>query len=131
MCTALGADALKHRVLTLLDERPADAERCRVLRGGCYGLCELSANVVVRRHAAKGRRPDPEVDRLSLTEKKNETVYSRVEPRHIARILGAHLDEDGEAGELTRQAREAEVAPPSKLAERLRKLRRRRERGDG
>lgn len=125
MCSAHGADALKERIVTELEGRPEDRGRCRVLRGGCYGLCELSANVVVRRWPSAARLPDPSVDRLSLTGKRNETVYCQVQPDELVRILSAHLDEDRPAEELTRAAREAASAPPSSVAERIRALRRR------
>ena len=123
MCTAHGAERLKEQVLALLDGRD-DGERVRVLRGGCFGLCEMSANVVVRRWASKGRLPDPSVDRLTVTGRANEVVYSRVQPEDVARVLSAHLDDDQPADELTLLAREAGVPPSSPTANNIRRLRR-------
>lgn len=94
--------------------------RCRALRGGCYGLCEIGPNVVVRRHEESF--PDSNVDRLSLTEEPNETVYAGVTPAEFEAALSTHLDKDTATPALMREAREAQL-PPSPVAARLRTLR--------
>ena len=131
LCSALGADTLKQGVAARLAACGERARRCRVLRGGCYGVCELSANVVVRRWPSAEALPDPSVDRLTLTGSANEVVYSRLEPRHLDRLLAAHLDEDTCARELTREAREAAVPARTSVAERIRQLRQKAKRSDG
>lgn len=124
MCTAHGADALRERALITLEKlAPEDKERVRLLRGGCFGLCEMSANVVVRRWARKASLPDPSVDRLRVTGRVNEVIYSRVRPDELERILHSHLQEDAPADELTLEAREEEVPPTSATARNLRRLR--------
>lgn len=125
MCTAHGADALRDRAVATLEGLPdEDRARVRLLRGGCFGLCEMSANVVVRRWARKASLPDPSVDRLRVTGRVNEVVYSRVTPDEVERILLAHVRDDAPARELTLEAREEEVPPSSATARNLRRLRR-------
>jgi (2Fe-2S) ferredoxin len=127
MCTANGADAVVARAHGHVDGTSADAaDRCRVLRGGCYGLCEIGPNVVVRRFEQKKETPDDAVDRLTLTEAENETVYSRVAPAEVAAILAGHLEDDEPVAALTREAREALVPPKNDVAARIRALREKR-----
>jgi (2Fe-2S) ferredoxin len=124
MCTAHGSDKLAVHARQLVD-----AERCRVLRGGCYGLCEIGPNVVVRRFEEREAQPDTAADRLTLTERGNETVYSRMTPADLAIVLRAHLEEDHAVDELTRQARESTLPAPSDVAARIRALRDKRRTG--
>lgn len=125
MCTANGADAIRDRANALVDALDEDASaRVRVLRGGCFGLCEMGANVVVRRWASEGRLPDPSVDRLRVTGKANEVVYSKVTPDELVRIVRCHVFEDVAASELTLRAREADVPAESATARNIRRLRR-------
>jgi len=127
MCTANGSDALAGQVSTLtstLAAGLAPAARCRVLRGGCYGLCEIGPNIVVRRHTDE--LPDPEVDRLSLTEADNETVYSTMATDDVEKVLRSHLEADRSVLELTRDAREHALPPQSPVAEKMRLLREKR-----
>jgi (2Fe-2S) ferredoxin len=121
MCTANGSDAVAERVRL---EAAAHGARCRVLRGGCYGLCEIGPNVVVRRH--DGQLPDPNVDRLTLTDGDNESVYAGITPGDVGLLVDAHLVNDARVPELSREAREAALPPRSPVAEKLRKLRARR-----
>jgi (2Fe-2S) ferredoxin len=121
MCTANGSDAVAARAREL-----ADLDRCRVLRGGCFGLCEIGPNVVVRRHV--DQLPDPDADRLSLTQEDNETVYSGIQPADVGLFLRAHIDNDSKIEDLTREAREAALPPASPVAAKLRELREKRKR---
>lgn len=133
MCTANGADAVAGHAHAIVDDNASvkgeQPSGCRVLRGGCYGHCEIGPNVVVRAH--EGVLPDADVDRLSLTEEANETVYSGIAPADIVLVIKAHLA--GRAvPELTRDARLAALPAASPVAEKIRALRalraRRRER---
>jgi (2Fe-2S) ferredoxin len=121
MCTANGSDAVAARAREL-----ADLDRCRVLRGGCFGLCEIGPNVVVRRWLE--RLPDADADRLSLTNEANETVYSGITPADVGLVLRAHVEEDTAVEPLTREAREAALPPQSPVAAKLRALREKKER---
>ena len=120
LCTANGADEVAA-------EARAEAQgACRLLRGGCYGHCELGPNVVVRAH--EHRVPDADDDRLSLTEEPNETVYSGVTPAGVALIIAAHR-EGRIVRELTRDARLGALPPTSAVAAKIRALRARRRGG--
>lgn len=122
MCTGAGADALAARArdgAALIDGR------CQVLRGGCYGLCELGPNLVVREGPSAGGSDD-DADRLSLTGQEGETVYSGLRPADVDRIVRAHAEGHGPIAELTREAREAARPAQSEVAARLRSLRQRR-----
>lgn len=125
MCTSNGADGLRDRAVAFLAQLPDDErERVRVLRGGCFGLCEMGANVVVRRWSSKARLPDPEVDRLRVTGRANEVVYSKMRCEEIERVIRGHLDDDQPVQELTLRAREEEVPAASATARNIRRLRR-------
>jgi (2Fe-2S) ferredoxin len=120
----MGADGLVERAETWLAERDDDDKaRIRLLRGGCYGLCDISANVVVRRWASPEELPDTEADRLKLSGLPNETIYSRTEPDGLAQLLRSHLEDDEASDELTLEARQSQVPPRSKTAEKIRRLR--------
>lgn len=126
LCTAHRSDGLKAAAEAFLDEHPA-GDRVRLSRGGCFGICDLAANVVVRRFSSAGRLPPEDQDRLSLSKKKNETVYSGLSADEVAVVLGSHLDEDAVVERLTSKAREAERPPESPVAARMRELREKRE----
>jgi len=122
MCTGGGADALAARAR---DGAALAEGQCQVLRGGCYGLCELGPNLVVR-EGPPGDRSDDDADRLTLTGAVGETVYCGLGPADVDRILRAHVSGQGPVAELTRAAREAAQPAGSEVAARLRGLRRRR-----
>lgn len=126
MCTALGAEALVDAARRF-SEREPDAARCRTLRGGCWGLCEIGSNVVVRRFADAQSAPasgaETTADRLTLTGRDNETVYARMGPSDVERVLRSHLEQDRAVDSLTRAARESSLPAPSPVAARMRALR--------
>lgn len=122
MCTANGADRLKDAALALLEGHEEGA-RCRLSRGGCFGLCDVGANVVVRRFARRADLPPEDQDRLTLTERKNETVYSGLTPDEVTEALRSHLEDDKVLEAVTRQRREKERPPEGPVAARMRELR--------
>lgn len=122
LCTAHRSDALKEAAERLLEEHEG-GDRVRLSRGGCFGLCDLAPNVVVRRYASAARLPPEDQDRLSLTRRKNETAYSGLSPEEVAQLLRAHLDHDEGLAQLTATAREAERPPEGPVAARMRALR--------
>lgn len=123
MCQGHGADALHRALQEYGDAHDGQSKRYRVLRGGCYGLCELCPNVVVRRWPSGADLPDPSVDRLNLTGAANETVYSQLDPDQLRAIAAAHLEQDQTLSTFSRAAREASSPPRSTVAERIRQLR--------
>lgn len=118
MCTAKGAGTLAEYARA----HAASRNGVRVLRGGCYGQCDLSPNVVVREHP-KNEAPDVDVNRLSRTFAPNEHVYAQVGREGLVQILDAHLDGAPRPTELTLRAREETVAPVNDVAARIRSLR--------
>lgn len=123
MCTANGsnavADASEAAVLAAQIEGVV-----AVLRGGCYGLCDLGPNVVVRRFVDDSE--DVAADRLSLTGAANEFVYCGVYVDDVGDVLAAHVVGDGPLVRLTRAVREVEIVPTSRIEKRMRALRDRR-----
>ena len=118
MCTAKGAGALAEQARA----RSGEWRSLRVLRGGCYGQCDLSPNVVIREHPP-GEAPDPEVNRLSRTFEPNETVYALVDSDGLDAIIASHAEGRGAVAPLTLIAREQAVAPANDVAARIRALR--------
>lgn len=119
MCTANGSDAVAVRAR----EHPSStSDTCRVLRGGCYGHCEIGPNVVLRSYGPGEELPDVDADRLSLTEEPNETVYSGMTPADIDLVLLAHLA-GKKVPQLTRDARLDALPAASPVAEKIRALR--------
>lgn len=123
LCRAQGADRLQEAVNESLSTE--DRPRVRVLRGGCYGLCELSANVVVRRWDSAADLPETSADRLSLSEQENETVYCEVVLEHVPQMLQSHLRDDTALVALTREIKEVATTAPNSTAEQIRALRQR------
>jgi (2Fe-2S) ferredoxin len=89
-----------------------------VLDGGCYGLCDIGPTVVVRRFAERAAAPDPSVDRLTLTNAENETVYVKVTAAELRQLIESHTEHDQGVEALTRQAREP-ATPLSEVAARV------------
>lgn len=121
LCTANGSDVVAVAAA-------AAASSCvTVLRGGCYGLCDLGPNVVVRRFVDDHRDPaQVAADRLSLTHTANEHVYCGVDAGDVEAIVSSHVVDDAPLVRLTRAVRERELAPKSPVEERMRALRERR-----
>jgi (2Fe-2S) ferredoxin len=121
MCTANGSDVVAVAAA-------ASAPACvTVLRGGCYGLCDLGPNVVVRRFVDDNRDPTQvDADRLSLTYTANEHVYCGVGAGDLDAIVSAHVVDDAPLVRLTRAVREREITPKSPVESRMRTLRERR-----
>ena len=88
-CSKNGAGAVYSRAIELARE-PALFLRCELQRGGCYGLCHLGPNVVVRE-----KKPGP-IDPFSsedyqLTFEEGEVYYWRLSPDGIERVIREHV----------------------------------------
>ncbi len=122
LCTSHGSDAVCGAVV----EAAAGHDDVSVYRGGCYGLCELGPNVVVRRFEAAAA-VDTNADRLTLSHAENETVYCGVAPHDAGAVVSAHVDDDAPLVRLTRAVREKEIVPKTPIEQRMRDLRLKRE----
>lgn len=124
MCTANGADAVLDATADALRAR-GDDERARVVlsRGGCYGICEIGPNMVVRRYPADRPLPSLDEDRLTLTGRDGEVVYCAITGTEASAIVASHLDDDAPVAALTRAEREAAIPPANDVAARIRALR--------
>ena len=129
ICTANGSNAIADACEVAVAHEP----RVTVLRGGCYGLCELGPNVVVRRYDDADDAVVVEhsaADRLTLTGAENETVYCAVDVADVVDIVAAHVADDVALVRLTRAVREQELAPGTEIERRIRALRATREKQD-
>src|SRR5512135_6711 len=88
-CRARGADACFEELKKLA--APAGA-RVKVARGGCWGLCNLGANVVVR-HDAAADAVEKNIfgGDASFAGKVGEFCYGSSTPESVARIADEHL----------------------------------------
>jgi (2Fe-2S) ferredoxin len=130
VCASNGAAAVVAGLINELASRGAgsahETSHARVRRGGCYGLCDLGPNVVVRRKGkADGgsRTPDDDADRLSLRGGADEDVCIAVAPADLPALVDGVAAGGRPPAHLLRAAREATVPPRSPIAARLRTLR--------
>lgn len=123
MCTANGSNAVADASEGAVVAAHAEAV-VEVVRGGCYGLCDLGPNVVVRRFVDDAE--DVTADRLSLTGADNEFVYCGVHVTDVKDIVAAHVVDDAPLVRLTRAVREREIVASSPIEQRMRALRERR-----
>ena len=119
MCRANGADVVTHACANELDGQ----ERARLHRGGCYGLCDLGPNIVVRR---RNSDLDVDADRLTLSEADNEFVSCGVGPPDVPELLSSFLVDDQPLLRLSRAVKESQLPARSTIEARMRVLRRQR-----
>src|SRR5262249_10374359 len=104
-CRAGGADHLFSTLRQLLLQEGL-ATRCEAYRGGCYGLCHLGPNIVVREdRGAPGNPLAPEnFQRMGW---EGEHHYSEVTSEKLIRIVKEHIVADRPARDLVCEAEEA------------------------
>ena len=88
-CKADGANELFAQAREELERRGLTA-RCELYRGGCYGLCHLGPNVVVRPDTGARRDPLSRED-FQLMGWPGEAYYGAVTPAEAARIVREHV----------------------------------------
>jgi (2Fe-2S) ferredoxin len=67
--------------------------KCLVARGGCYGLCHLGPNVVVREDRDRPRDLFMQED-FQLMGWPDEVHYGEMTPEKIARVIAEHVGLD-------------------------------------
>lgn len=97
-CKKNGADAVLAAARKLVAEH-ALAGQCEVYRGGCYGLCHLGPNVVVREDTGAKRDPLARED-YQLMGWPHEAYYWAMTPEKVGRILAEHVREGRKVEEL-------------------------------
>lgn len=97
-CKRNGADAVFAAARDEVASRGLGA-RCEVYRGGCYGLCHLGANVVVREDTGRSRDPLSAED-YRLMGWEGEVHYGAMSPEKIRRVVAFHIGEDQRVDEL-------------------------------
>ena len=74
-------------------------KRCELYRGGCYGLCHLGPNVVVREDTGRPKDPFARED-YQLMGWDGEYHYGAMAPEKIARVVAEHIAQDKPVQEL-------------------------------
>lgn len=83
-CTKGGSDAVFAKARELAS--PA----CEVYRGGCFGLCHLGPNVVLRDD--RGGKKDPfSREDYQLMGTPGETYYWHMDPAKVTRVIERHV----------------------------------------
>ena len=67
--------------------------RCTLARGGCYGLCHLGPNVVVREDRPRPADPFRQED-FQLMGWEDEVHYGQMTPDGIRTVLAEHVGQD-------------------------------------
>lgn len=96
-CRAGGSDEVFQALRQKLPASPAGA-RCSLGRGGCYGLCHLGPNVIVR--VDDGRPKDPlSREDFQLMGWEGEVHYGNMTTERVPALVERHLDGDQEIPE--------------------------------
>ena len=73
--------------------------KCVLGRGGCYGLCHLGPNVVVREERERPRDLFAQED-FQLMGWPDEVHYAEMSAEKVVRVLAEHIGEDRPVAEL-------------------------------
>jgi (2Fe-2S) ferredoxin len=97
-CKADGANELFAQAKDELARRGLTAS-CELYRGGCYGLCHMGPNVVVREDTGRKRDPLSRED-FQLMGWEGEAYYARMTAEKLQRVIAEHLAEHRPVPEL-------------------------------
>lgn len=97
-CRRNGSDGVFEAAKAQLSESGLSA-RCELFRGGCYGLCHMGPNVVVREEVGRKRDPFSRED-FQLMGWDEEAYYSHMTPAKVRRVMLEHVGEDQPVDEL-------------------------------
>lgn len=97
-CKDNGSDAVFARAVSAVKMANVQG-RCEVFRGGCYGLCHLGPNVVIREDTGKPIDPFASDD-FQLTFEPGETYYWKMTDEKMAKVVVEHIVGDHPLDEL-------------------------------
>ncbi|MFN0061146.1 MAG: (2Fe-2S) ferredoxin domain-containing protein [Myxococcaceae bacterium] len=91
-CRAGGADGVYRAATHAIATEGLEA-RCQIVRGGCYGLCEIGPNVVIREGVSP--KPDPlSREMFQLMGWPSEVHYPDMSPTRMEQVVREHIGED-------------------------------------
>jgi (2Fe-2S) ferredoxin len=96
-CRAGGSDEVFRALREKLQASPAGG-RCTLFRGGCYGLCHLGPNVVVRVDDGRPRDLLSRED-FQLMGWEGEVHYGNMTAERVPALVERHLEGDQEIPE--------------------------------
>ncbi len=88
-CREGGADAVFREAEEAVRRLGEGAERCRLARGGCYGLCDRGPNVVLR--VGDGDDDPLAPSNYRLLGIAGEYHYAAMTPERLRRVLDEHV----------------------------------------
>ncbi len=91
-CRRNGAERVFSAAREALQARGLE-DKCVLARGGCYGLCHLGPNVVVREQRERPRDVFAQED-FQLMGWPDEVHYAEMTPEKIGRVIAEHIGED-------------------------------------
>ncbi len=98
-CRTRGSDEVWAAARELAARMELSPERCWLYCGGCYGLCQLGPNVVIR--PARGGDQDPLWrGHYRLLREPGEHHYWRMDGRKLERVLAEHVRDGRPAADL-------------------------------
>ncbi len=98
-CRSRGSDEVWAAARELAARMELSPERCWLYRGGCYGLCQLGPNVVIR--PARAGDQDPLWrGHYRLLSEPDEHHYWRMDGRKLERVLAEHVRHGRPAADL-------------------------------
>ncbi len=97
-CKDNGSDAVFAQANAAVKAAGVGAQ-CEVSRGGCYGLCHLGPNVVIREDTGKPVDPFASDD-FQLTFEPGETYYWKMTPEKMVRVVAEHVQQQRPAEDL-------------------------------
>jgi (2Fe-2S) ferredoxin len=109
-CRRGGSDAVFRRAQEDV-ARTGLGPQCELYRGGCYGLCHLGPNMVVRENVGRPRNPLSQED-FQLMGWPEETYYWAMTPERVTRVVEQHLRGDQTVTELVGDPSKEPAAQP-------------------
>lgn len=97
-CRRNGAERVFLAARAQLAERGL-AGQCELYRGGCYGLCHLGPNVVVREDQGRKKSPLSPED-FQLMGWADEVYYWAMTAEKMGQVISEHIGDDSPVDEL-------------------------------